>query len=268
MLKMTFGERTISTERRAFIMGIVNATPDSFFSKSRGGVNKAFELLDQGADIIDIGGESTRPGFTQVSKEEEIKRIVPVIKALRKKSDVVISVDTRKKEVMKAAYEEGADILNDVSSFESDPALADYAAEKNLSVILMHGYNKSENHESSENITKEVSDYLLERANFAIAHGIKKEKIILDPGIGFGKTNEENISLIKDTEKLCSSGYPLLMALSRKRVIGNMTGRDVEERLTGTVTADLISVIKGAKILRVHDVKETLDSLNVMKYLL
>ena len=131
MLKMTFGERTISTERRAFIMGIVNATPDSFFSKSRGGVNKAFELLDQGADIIDIGGESTRPGFTQVSEEEEIKRIIPVIKAIRKKSDVIISVDTRKKEVMKAAYEEGADILNDVSSFESEPALSDYAAEKN-----------------------------------------------------------------------------------------------------------------------------------------
>ena len=267
MLELTFGNKKISTDRHAFVMGIVNATPDSFFSKSRGGVDKALEVLDNGADIIDIGGESTRPGFKEISAQEEIKRISPLIKAIRKKSDVVISIDTRKKEVMQAAFDLGADVLNDVSSFESDSNLASFAAKTGITVILMHGYNKTEEHESDENITQSVEKYLLERAEYAVGQGIKKEKIILDPGIGFGKTIEENISLIKNADKLNNTGFPLLMALSRKRVIGYMTDRAVEERLTGTITADLFSVIKGAKILRVHDVKETIDSLNVMKYL-
>lgn len=267
MLKMTFGNKKIQTERNAFVMGIVNATPDSFYKESRGGIEKALLMIEQGADIIDIGGESTRPGFTEVSEEEEIKRIVPVIRAIRKKSDVVISVDTRKKEVFKAAYEEGADILNDVSSFETEPELAVFAGEKGVSVILMHGYNQSEEHETSLDIVQKVNDYLIKKAEYALQNGVSKDKIIFDPGIGFGKTNEENIILIKNTKELCKPGFPLLMALSRKRVIGNMTDRAVEERLCGTLAANMISVEKGAGIVRVHDVKETIDCLNVMKYL-
>ena len=280
MLQIKLGKKHAATERPAFVMGIVNATPDSFYSESRGGIERALQLISEGADILDIGGESTRPGYTPVSVEEEIGRVVPIITEVRRQSAIPISVDTNKLEVMKAAYAAGADIWNDVTALSgakksdnSDEKSADgtaaaygepsreaarYIAKTGLSVILMHTGPGSVN---------EVSDFLGQRAVFCLSNGVASDKIILDPGIGFGKSLEENIELIRQPLALCGGRYPVLMALSRKRCIGDMTGRPTEERLAGTLAADLISVQNGAKIIRVHDVSSAIDTLNVMKNL-
>ena len=280
MQQIKLGLKRAVTERPAFVMGIVNATPDSFYEKSRGGVDRALQLIDEGADILDIGGESTRPGYTPVSAEEEISRIMPVIEAVRKVSSIPISIDTNKLKVFKTAFAAGADIWNDVTALsgslkpdgddeksqdgtaaafgEPSWAAAEYLAKTGASVILMHTGSAS---------VKEVSDFLGQRAVFCISNGIASDKIIIDPGIGFGKTTEENLALIREPMALCGGHYPVLMALSRKRCIGDMTGRPAEDRLAGTLAANLISVQKGASIIRVHDVSSAIDTLNVMKNL-
>ena len=279
MLQLKFGQNRAITERPAFVMGIVNATPDSFFEGSRGGIERALRLIQEGADILDIGGESTRPGYTPVSTEEEIARIIPLIQAVRRESGLPISVDTTKLEVFKAASAAGADIWNDVTALAgaqpkdtentstdgtalslSEPVKesALFIAKTGASVILMH---------TGPGSVKEVSDFLGQRVVYCLSQGISSEKIIVDPGIGFGKTFEENLALIKEPLALCGGRYPVLMALSRKRCIGEMTDRSVEERLAGTLAADMISVQQGAKIIRVHDVSAAIDTLNVMKNL-
>ena len=280
MLQLKFGLKRAATERPAFVMGIVNATPDSFYAESRGGVERALQLIREGADILDIGGESTRPGYTPVSVEEEISRIIPVIQAVRRESSIPISVDTTKLEVFKEAFAAGADIWNDVTALSgakknngedeksSDGTAASFGepsresalfiAKTGVSVILMH---------TGQAEVNEVSDFLGQRAVFCLANGVASDKIILDPGIGFGKTREQNLNLIKAPLSICAGRYPVLMALSRKRCIGDMTGRPAEERLAGTLAANMISVQNGAKIIRVHDVSSTIDTLNVMKNL-
>ena len=245
MLEMTFGRKRISTERPAFVMGIVNATPDSFYENSRGDFDLAMKLVEEGADIIDIGGESTRPGFTPVDEQEELDRVIPLIEKLSKNTDVVLSIDTTKPSVITEALECGVDIINNVLSFDNDDTTLQQIADAAASVILMHHEG-----EGIEGICR----YLKKKAELCEAKGIEKNKLILDPGIGFGKSFEQNIEAIKYTDRLCALGYPVLMALSRKSSIGQMTGRPVEERLAGTLAADLISVQKGAKIIRVHDV--------------
>lgn len=269
MKKLKLADREISTELDAFVMGILNVTPDSFFDKSRGGIEIAKKLIADGADIIDIGGESTRPGSEYVPAEEEIKRVVPVIKEIRKFSNIPVSVDTRKLEVMKAAYEAGADILNDVSALEDDPGLADFAAEKGIPVILMHKRGNPvimQKNTEYKNIYEDVNQYLKERCEFALSKGIKQDKIIIDPGIGFGKDTDGCGELIKNCGRFCDGKYMVLMALSRKTCLGNVTGNPVEERLNATVCADLISVMNGAEMIRVHDVKEAVDSLKILKW--
>lgn len=280
MLQLKFGLKRAATERPAFVMGIVNATPDSFYAESRGGVERALQLIREGADILDIGGESTRPGYTPVSVEEEVSRIIPVIQAVRRESSIPISVDTKKLEVFKEAFAAGADIWNDVTALSgakknngedeksSDGTAASFGepsresalfiAKSGVSVILMH---------TGQAEVNEVSDFLGQRAVFCLANGVASDKIILDPGIGFGKTREQNLNLIKAPLSICAGRYPVLMALSRKRCIGDMTGRPAEERLAGTLAANMISVQNGAKIIRVHDVSSTIDTLNVMKNL-
>lgn len=258
MQQIVLGSKIISTQRPAFVMGIVNATPDSFYSESRGGSDRALELIDQGADIIDLGGESTRPGFSPLSDDDELARVIPVIKEIRKHSDIPISVDTRKLGVIKVLSDYGVDVWNDVSGVEGACQAADFISKSGLSYILMH--NKAG---SLEDLNK----FFEEKINFLLNHHVGENKIIIDPGIGFGKSNEESISIIKNTDKICGGKYPLLMALSRKRCIGQMTGRPVEERLAGTLAANMICVQKGAKIIRVHDLSPTIDCLNVMKYL-
>ena len=271
MKNLNLASRKVSTDFPAFVMGIVNCTPDSFFSASRGGAERAFELIEEGADILDLGGESTRPGSDYVSAEEEIKRIVPVIEEIRRKSDIPISVDTRKKIVMQAAFDSGADILNDISALEDDPELAFFAAEKKIPVVLMHKRGIPSTMQADteyKNVFNEVSSYLEQRAEFAIKSGIEKEKIIVDPGIGFGKNLEGNLNLVSNCGSLCGGKFPVLMALSRKSCIGQVTGREVQERLYGTLAADLISVLKGAFMVRVHDVAPCKDTLAVLKSLL
>ena len=274
MLQLKFGLKRAATERPAFVMGIVNVTPDSFYENSRGGAERALRLIEEGADILDIGGESTRPGYTPVSVEEEIARIVPVIQTVRRESAVPISVDTNKFEVFRAAFAAGADIWNDVTALsgavqgtsdgtaaaanEPSIAAAEYLAKTGASVILMH---------TGSGTVDEVSDFLGQRVVFCLSNGLASDKIIVDPGIGFGKTTDQNLALIKEPTALCGNRYPVLMALSRKRCIGDMTGRNTEDRLAGTLAADMISVQKGAKIIRVHDVSAAIDTLNVMKFL-
>ena len=274
MLQLKFGLKRAATERPAFVMGIVNVTPDSFYENSRGGAERALRLIEEGADILDIGGESTRPGYTPVSVEEEIARIVPVIQAVRRESAVPISVDTNKFEVFRAAFAAGADIWNDVTALsgavqgtsdgtaaaanEPSIAAAEYLAKTGASVILMH---------TGPGTVDEVSDFLGQRVVFCLSNGVASDKIIVDPGIGFGKTTDQNLALIKEPTALCGNRYPVLMALSRKRCIGEMTGRDTEDRLAGTLAADMISVQNVAKIIRAHDVSAAIDTLNVMKFL-
>ncbi|MBQ9538223.1 MAG: dihydropteroate synthase [Treponema sp.] len=273
MMQLNLSGRDIKSPRPALIMGIVNATPDSFYGSSRGGAELALRLADEGADIIDIGGESTRPGSSYIEDQEEIRRIVPVIEQIRKKTDIPISVDTRKRSVMEAAWNAGADILNDISALEDDESLAPFAAEKGLSVILMHKRgipSTMQDNTKYDDVLEQVSSYLEKRADAAQAAGIKAEKIIVDPGIGFGKGLDENKALIWNCGSLCKGRYPVLMALSRKTCIGIMVGEeggraDSDGRLYGTLTADLIAVMRGASLLRVHDVKACRNTLDVLE---
>ena len=269
-LKFNLADREITTELPAFIMGIVNATPDSFYASSRGGIDRALKLIDEGADVLDIGGESTRPGASYVDEKEEISRVVPLIRQIRKTSNIPISVDTRKIAVMKAAFDAGADILNDISALTDEELLAEFCGQKKLPVILMHKRgipSTMQNDTDYSNAFKEVNDFLQKRADFAQSAGIPKEKIIVDPGIGFGKDLAANITLIKNCGNLCERRYPVMMALSRKTCIGAMTGRKEDERLYGTLAADMLAVQNGATWLRVHDVAETRDTLFVLKAL-
>ena len=256
MLEMIFGNKKISTELPAFVMGIVNATPDSFYDNSRGGLEHALKLIEEGAHIIDIGGESTRPGFTPVSEQEEIERVIPLLVELKKRTDVIISIDTTKTAVIKESIKNGADIINNVGEF-TDEELA-LCKDAGVSVVLMH-------HTAGN--SDDIVEYLKNQTARCLQAGIPKEKIIIDPGIGFGKNFEQNIDAIKNTQKLYDTGFTVLMALSRKSSIGQMTGKEVHERLAGTLTADIISVQKGAKIIRVHDVSPAIDTLKVMKFI-
>ncbi|WP_191013685.1 dihydropteroate synthase [Treponema zioleckii] len=266
MKTLKLSDREITTSLPAFVMGIVNVTPDSFWKESRGGADHALKLIDDGADLLDIGGESTRPGSEYVDEAEEIRRIVPVIEAVRKHSKIPISVDTRKFAVMKAALDAGADILNDISALEDDEKLAGLAAETKIPVILMHKRGEPDAMQKNtayRDIFTEVSNYLSSRAEYAMSQGISQEKIWVDPGIGFAKDVAGNFELMRKCGSLCDGKYPVLMALSRKSCIGAVTGQETEFRLAGTIAADLLCVKRGASMIRVHDVREAKDSLIV-----
>lgn len=244
-------------------MGIINVTPDSFsdgglyFNKEKA-VDRGLELAEEGADIIDIGGESTRPGSDFISTEEELMRTVPVISALRKKTDVLISVDTTKSEVAEAALDKGADIINDISSFRFDPKMLSLAAQKDIPVILMHMKGTPKNMQLNpfyEDLLAEIRGFLEERIATAQAYGIKKEKIIIDPGIGFGKSLKDNLILIKSLKFLEPIDRPILIGISRKSFIGKILSLPPQERTEGTIASAVLSIINGAHILRVHDVE-------------
>ena len=255
------------------VMGIINCTPDSFYSRSRKGdsgeaVETALKMVSDGADIIDVGGESTRPGSLYVSPEDELARIIPFLTELRKKSDIPVSVDTRKSSVAEAALDCGADIINDISALQDDPLLAEIIRRYNCGIILMHKKGipvDMQKNPSYRDAAAEIKDFLIERALFAIESGINRENIIIDPGIGFGKRLEDNLSIIKNIETFRDSGYPVLMGHSRKSFIGIVTGRETDDRLAGSLAAGIISAINGADILRVHDVRETVDTLKILK---
>ncbi len=260
------------------LMGIVNVTPDSFsdggaFFDRDTAVRHCLKLYDEGAAIIDIGGESTRPNAAEVSIEEEINRVVPVISELKNiKPEIIISVDTRKAEVAKAAVEAGADIINDVSGLEHSPEIAEIAAQNNSGLILMHMRGCPENMQAPENlvyedIISEVADFLTRAAQKALDCGVKRENIILDPGIGFSKNVKQNMLLIKGIRQLKANGYAVLVGHSRKSFIGSLLNRDKpEDRQAGTIAVSLYLASQEVEILRVHDVRENMDALKMFNF--
>jgi dihydropteroate synthase len=258
-------------------MAIVNCTGDSFFAGSHNhspeeAVERAFRAEAEGADLIDLGAESTRPGAFYISGEEELRRLIPVIRDFRKKSRLPLSVDTRRAVTARAALDEGADIINDISALEDDPAMGRLCAERKAPVVLMHKRGVPRTMQDDpryEDPVGEIRAYLLEAARRAGAEGIPREHIILDPGIGFGKGLEDNLALIAALPELSALGFPMLMGLSRKSFIGELTGRrDAGERLAGTIAVNAVSLFLGAAILRVHDVREAVDTVRVVRALM
>ena len=253
------------------VMGIVNVTPDSFsdggqFAVTNLAADHALKLVEEGAAILDIGGESTRPNATPVGLQEELDRVIPVIEALVSQVNIPISIDTYKPQVMQAAINAGASIVNDVCALQEDGALQ-VVSKSNAGVCLMHMQGTPQTMQDNpryDHVVNDVSDFLAVRLQACIDAGIAKNRILLDPGFGFGKTRAHNIALIRQLENFAVLGQPLLVGLSRKSVLGQMTGNDVDARLYASIAASVIAAQKGAKILRVHDVKATVEALKVV----
>lgn len=255
------------------VMGILNITPDSFSDggknfKIEDSVRSAKKLIAQGADIIDIGGESTRPGAPIINLEEELRRVIPVIEALREFTDIDISIDTSKPEVMKKSIEAGANIVNDVKAL-SEVASMEMVANLNTDVCLMHMSGNPKTMQQNPNyvdVVDEIKMFFENKVNECLKAGIKESKIILDPGFGFGKTLEHNITILKRLDELKELGMPILVGISRKSMIGELLGdRSVDGRISGSVMAGMIAIQNGANIIRVHDVLETKDALTIMQ---
>ena len=257
------------------IMGILNVTPDSF---SDGGqffgedvaLKQAKQMVADGATIVDVGGESTRPGATTVSVEREIERVIPVIEAIESEIDVVISIDTSKPEVMRAAIAAGAGLINDVQALRVNGAL-DAAFELEVPVCLMHAQGTPKTMQEGphyEDVVAEVTSFLLERVEICEAHGIKRDKLIVDPGFGFGKRARHNLRLMKYLEQIVHLDLPVLVGISRKSIIGELLNVSMEERLSGSLAMASLAVWKGAKLIRTHDVKETAQAVNLSNYVM
>lgn len=254
----------------ARVMGIVNVTPDSFsdggqHDSTEAAIAHALRLVSEGADVLDIGGESTRPGAKEISEAEELQRVIPVIEALAKKITIPIAIDTSKPGVMRAAVNAGASIINDVFALRRDDAL-DVAAELKVPVILMHMQGEPGSMQAAphyDDAVTEVHSFLTQRIFACEMAGISKKNIVIDPGFGFGKSLEHNLALLAQLRRFVEMGVPVLAGLSRKSMIGNLTGRDVNDRVYGSVAAALIAAQNGAKIIRVHDVAATVDALKV-----
>lgn len=252
-------------------MGILNVTPDSFadggkLATSQQAVEHALHLIEQGADIIDIGGESTRPGAAPVSADEELRRILPVLEALQA-SNVPVSVDTRKPEVMRAAIEVGAAMINDVCALQEVGAI-DAVMDSSVAVCLMHMQGEPQTMQAKAvyaDVVGEVMTFLAQRIAATEARGIARERLVIDPGFGFGKTLAHNLTLLRHLDQLATLGIPVLAGLSRKSMLGKITGREVNERVYASVAAAVLAVQKGAKIIRVHDVAATRDALSVIE---
>ena len=260
-----FNDWLLSIEKQSLIMGILNVTPDSFsdggkYLEKNNAINHALAMIDNGADIIDVGGESTRPFSDPVSLDEEISRVIPVIEGIRKESDVCISIDTTKSEVATAALDSGASLINDVSAMEVDPLMIDVALKFNCPIIIMHmkGTPKSmQDNPQYESLISDIKDYLQERVDFILSKGINSKKIVIDPGIGFGKTVENNFEIINNLNHFTKMGFPVMLGASRKSFIGISLDLPEEDRLEGSLAANIIGLQNGAKIFRVHDVAET-----------
>lgn len=263
------GNRRFALDGSCRIMGILNVTPDSFsdggrFNSVETAALRAREMVAEGADIIDVGGESTRPGHTRISDEEEIARVVPVIERIKAELDVPVSVDTYKSAVAGAAVKAGADLINDIWGFRYDEGLARLTAEAGLPCVLMD--NRTE--PVTGDIMEAMKATLVESIEIARRAGVADENIILDPGIGFGKTYEQNLTAINRLDELCGLGFPVLLAASRKSVIGNTLNLPAGERVEGTVATSVIGVMKGAAFVRVHDVKENLRAVKMTEAIL
>jgi len=248
--------------KRTYIMGILNVTPDSFsdggkFNEVNKALNHAKEMIKDGVDIIDIGGESTRPGHKYVEADEEIQRVIPVIKELKKEINVPISIDTYKARVAEEALKLGVEMINDVWGLKKDKEMANVVAKYNACVCIMHNQDGTE---YDKDIMESMKESLQESIDLALNAGVSKDKIVIDPGIGFGKTFEQNLEVLKRMNELKELGYPILLGTSRKSVIGNVLNVEPKERLEGTIATTVLGIRDGVDIVRVHDVKENLKA--------
>ena len=266
---MQMGKYTFDTDHHCYVMGILNVTPDSF---SDGGkwndmdraMAHAAQMIEEGATIIDVGGESTRPGYTMISDEEEISRVVPVIRELKKRFDVAVSVDTYKSAVAKAAVEAGADMINDIWGLKYDEKMAEVIANTGAACCLMHNRKEAD----YTDFMPDMLEDLKETVAIAKKAGIADDKICLDPGVGFGKTYENNLEAIHHVDQLLTLGYPVLLGTSRKSVIGLTLDLPAPERMEGTVATSVIGVMKGCAFVRVHDVRENTRAIRMTEAVL
>lgn len=269
-MKMNFAGRELDMSR-CHVMGVLNVTPDSFsdggqFNRPDAALVRARQMVADGATFIDIGGESTRPGATPVSLQEELDRVCPVVEAAARELDAVISVDTSAPEVMAETAKLGAGLINDVRALQRDGA-PEVAAKADIPVCIMHIQGEPDTMQDRpeyRNVRREVSAFLTERIRVAEHAGIRPENILLDPGFGFGKSLEHNLQLLASLEQMHILGHPLLVGVSRKSMLGHITGREVNERLPASLAAATIAAMKGASIIRVHDVRETVDAIRVV----
>lgn len=267
ILRAGHHEIDLSTPR---VMGIVNVTSDSFYDGGRLDTNAAIahamRLLEDGAAIIDVGGESTRPGAMPVDERDELARVVPIVEALARRG-ACVSVDTMKPVVMRSALGAGASMINDVRALQAPGAIEVVAKSGNAAVCLMHmqGEPRTMQREPAyANVVAEVRAFLLRRAQACIDAGVARARIVVDPGFGFGKSLAHNLDLLRNLGEIAALGFPVLVGVSRKSMVGAMTGRDVDARLTGSIATALAAALRGARLLRVHDVRETVDALAVM----
>ena len=266
---MIIGNREFDVENRCYIMGILNVTPDSFsdggkFNNMDSALKHAEEMIRDGADIIDIGGESTRPGHQVITDEEEIARVTPVIEAVKRNFDIPVSIDTYKSAVAEAALQAGADLVNDIWGFRHDERVAQVTAEYGAACCLMHN-----RHEPVYNdFLQDVADDMKECLRIAKNAGIPDDKIILDPGVGFGKTFEHNLMITNHFDVLLRLGYPVLLGISRKSMIGLALDLPVDERVEGTLATSVIGVMKGCSFVRVHDIKENRRAIQMTEAIL
>jgi len=254
------------------VMGILNVTPDSFsdggrFTQLEAAVAQGIAMARDGAAIIDVGGESTRPGSDRVSLDEELARVLPVIERLRAETSAVISIDTYKAEVARQALAAGAALVNDVSALRMDPAMVEVVAETGAPAILMHMQGEPKTMQQDphyDDVVDDVRAFLDERMGFALAHGVDEEQLLVDPGIGFGKTVAHNLILLRGLGRLKELGRPLVLGASRKRFLGAILGAEPGGRLTGTVASTVIGLLNGADVVRAHDVRENFEALRVV----
>ncbi len=267
------GNKYFDLDKKPVIMGILNVTPDSFsdggkFSDPAAALQRCAQMIKEGAGIIDIGGESSRPGSERISSQVELERIIPVIRELRKTSDICISVDTYKPDVAAIVLEEGADMINNICGTDPDEELLRIVAGHSAGLCLMHMRGTPENMQdftSYDDIVEEILTGLRKSYERALEAGIDKTSVVLDPGIGFGKSIEGNLKLLKDLSAFTEIGCPVLIGTSRKSFIGGILGNTTGERLSGTLSANVIAFLRGARLFRVHDVKENYESLEVAR---
>lgn len=268
-LKLQAGSHTLHLDQKTHIMGILNVTPDSFsdggrYDQVQRAIKRVGQMLEQGADIIDIGGESTRPGAPRVELDEELERVLPIIQAITSRFNIPISIDTYKAEVAKQALQAGAHIINDVWGAKADPRMAEVAAQTEAPIILMH----NRENKIYGSLIKDMLQDLQE--SLAIVHkaGVKDENIILDPGIGFAKTYDHNLEVMRSLEHIVQLGYPVLLGASRKLMIGKTLNLPVEERVEGTIATACLGIMKGCQIVRVHDIEKVSRAVKMMDAML
>lgn len=272
--KMKIGNRVFDLNNECYVMGILNVTPDSFsdggkWNEMDAALKRVEEMISEGCDILDIGGESTRPGHQQISEEEEAERVVPVIEAVKKRFDIPISLDTYKAVVAEAGVASGIDMINDIwgcqwESIDDKKTMAQVMADADIPVVLMHNRNSTDYDDYLSQVMKELG----ESVKVATEAGVKKENIILDPGIGFGKTYEQNLKLMNHLEIMNGTGLPWLLGTSRKSMIGLTLDLPADQRLEGTLATTVIGMMKGCSIVRVHDIKENVRTIKMVQAIL